>query len=54
VAPIDGKEYADHHRGANKQHARSEIKKGNRLAVRGEYGMAKRPKAAGSSKVRNI
>ena len=34
VAPIDGKEYADHRRGANKQHARSEIKKGNRLAVR--------------------
>ena len=54
VAPIDGKEYADHRRGANKQHARSEIKKGNRLAVRDEHGMAKRPKAAGSSKVRNI
>ena len=54
VAPIDGKEYADHHRGANKQHARSEIKKRNLLAVRNEHGMAKRPKAAGSSKVRNI
>ena len=54
VAPIDGKEYADHRRRANKQHARSEIKKGNRLAVRDEHGIAKRPKAAGSSKMRNI
>jgi hypothetical protein len=54
VAPIDGKEYADHRRRANKQHARSEIKKGNRLAVRDEHGIAKRSKAAGSSKVRNI
>src|SRR5271166_4840473 len=34
VAPIDGKEYADHHRGANTHHARSEIKKRNLLAVR--------------------
>jgi len=54
VAPIDGKEYADHRRRADKQHARSEIKKGNRLAVRDEHGIAKRSKAAGSSKVRNI
>ena len=29
VAPIDGKEYADHSRGANTQHARPEIKKRN-------------------------
>jgi hypothetical protein len=34
VAPIDGKEYADHRRGANTQHARPEIKKRNLLAVR--------------------
>jgi hypothetical protein len=54
VAPIDGKEYADHRRGVNKQHARSEIKKGNRLAVRDEHSVAKRPKAAGSLKERSI
>ena len=37
VAPIDGKEYADHRRGANTQHARSEIKKRNLLAVRDDH-----------------
>src|SRR6202035_1855407 len=31
VAPIDGKEYADHRRGANSQHARSETKTRNLL-----------------------
>ena len=34
VAPIDGKEYADHHRGTKAQHAKSDMKKRNRLAVR--------------------
>jgi hypothetical protein len=34
VAPIDGKEYADHHRGTKAQHAESDMKKRNRLAAR--------------------
>jgi hypothetical protein len=33
VAPVDGKEYAAHHRGTKAQHARSDMKKRNRLAV---------------------
>src|SRR6516162_10056778 len=33
VAPIDGKEYADHHRAANTRHALPEVKKRNVLAV---------------------
>ena len=41
VAPIDGKEYADHHRGTKVQHAKSEMKKRNRLAVRDDHGAAK-------------
>jgi hypothetical protein len=40
VAPIDGKEYADHCRGANTQHARPEIKKRNLLAVRDNHSIA--------------
>jgi hypothetical protein len=44
VAPIDGKEYADHHRAANTQHARSEIKKPSVLAV-----LAKAARTARSS-----
>jgi hypothetical protein len=34
LAPIDGKEYAAHHRGTKAQHAESDVKKRNRLAVR--------------------
>ena len=49
VAPIDGKEYADHYRGANMQHARSEIKKRNLLAVRDDHSIAKLAKTARSS-----
>jgi hypothetical protein len=41
VAPIDGKEYAAHHRGTKVQHAKSEMKKRNRLAVRDDHGAAK-------------
>ena len=55
VAPIDGKEYADHRRGANTQHARSEIKKRNLLAVRDDHSIAKPARTARSSKfLRNI
>jgi len=44
VAPIDGKEYAAHHRGTNAQHAESDMKKRNRLAVRDDHSVAKTPK----------
>jgi hypothetical protein len=49
VAPIDGKEYADHRCGANTQHARSEIKKRNLLAVRDDHSVAKLARTARSS-----
>src|SRR3954451_16790666 len=54
VAPIDGKEYAAHHRGTKVQHAGSDMKKRNRLAVRDDHTVAKRPRTAKSSKVRTI
>src|SRR6201999_3721499 len=44
LAPIDGKEYAAHHRGTKVQHAESNMKKLHRLAVRDDHGMAKTPK----------
>ena len=43
VAPIDGKEYAAHHRETKAQHTGSEMKKRNRLAVRDDHSVAKRP-----------
>jgi hypothetical protein len=49
VAPIDGKEYADHSRGANTQHARPEIKKRNLLAVRDNHSIANLARTAKSS-----
>jgi len=49
VAPIDGKEYADHRRGANTQHARSETKTRNLLTVRDDHNIAKLAKTARSS-----
>jgi hypothetical protein len=49
VAPIDGKEYADHHRGANTQRAASEVKRRNLLAVRDDRSVAKLARAARSS-----
>ena len=49
VAPIDGKEYADHRRGANTQHARSETKTRNLLTVRDDHNVAKLAKTARSS-----
>src|SRR6266849_5062020 len=54
LAPIDGKEYAAHHRGTKAQHAGSDMKKRNRLAVRYDHSVAKRPRTARSSKVRTI
>jgi hypothetical protein len=53
VAPIDGKEYAGHHRAAKSQHAKSDMKKRNRLA-HDDHGVAKRAKAARSSRVSSI
>jgi hypothetical protein len=44
LAPIDGKEYAAHHRGTKVQHAESDMKKRNRLAVRDDHGVAKTPR----------
>ena len=49
VAPIDGKEYADHSRGANTQQARPEIKKRNLLAVRDNHSIANLARTAKSS-----
>jgi hypothetical protein len=54
VAPIDGKEYADHHRGTKAQQAGSDIKKRNRMAARDDRSVAKRSRTARSSKVRTI
>jgi len=44
LAPIDGQEYAAHHRGTKAQHAESDMKKRNRLAVRDDHSLAKTPK----------
>jgi len=44
LAPIDGKEYADHHRGTTAQHAKSDMKKRNRLAARNDHSVAKSSK----------
>jgi hypothetical protein len=53
VAPIDGKEYAGHHRAAKSQLAKSDMKRRNRLA-HDDHGVAKRAKAARSSRVSSI
>jgi hypothetical protein len=49
VAPIDGKEYADHRRGANTQHARTDIRKRNLVAVRNDHSFAKLARTGRSS-----
>jgi hypothetical protein len=54
LAPIDGKEYAAHHHGTKVQHAESDMKKRNRLAVRDDHSVAKRTRNARSSKMRTI
>jgi hypothetical protein len=41
LAPINGKEYAAHHRGTKVGHAESDVKKRNRLAVREDHSVAK-------------
>ena len=48
VAPIDGKEYADH-RGTNRLRALLELNKRNLFAARETHGLAKPPRTAGSS-----
>jgi hypothetical protein len=53
VGPIDGKEYAAHRRRANVQQARLQTKN-RRLAVRGHQSLAKRARAAKSSKLSSI
>src|SRR5882724_13117736 len=54
MAPIDGKEYAAHHRETKAQRAGSDMKKRNRLAVREDHSVTKRPGTARSSKMRTI
>jgi hypothetical protein len=41
LAPIDGKEYAAHHRGTKAHYAESDVKKHKRLAVRNDRGVTK-------------
>jgi hypothetical protein len=52
VAPVDGREYAAHNRGS--RHAGSDVKKVKRLVVRDDQSLAKRPRAAASSRTRTI
>jgi hypothetical protein len=54
VAPIDGKEYADHHHGMKARQARSAVKPGKKLVSGDDRSPAKHLRAAGSSKVRTI
>jgi hypothetical protein len=49
VAPIDGKEYADHHPGMKARQAESAAKPHNKLALRDDRGTAKHAKTARSS-----
>jgi hypothetical protein len=52
VAPIDGKEYAAHHRGTEARHAG--LEKRSRSVVRDNHNGGKRSKTARSSKIRSI
>lgn len=54
VAPIDGKEYADHHPGMKARQAGSAAKTRHQLAMRDERRAAKHARTARSSKVRTI
>ncbi len=54
VAPIDGKEYADHHPGMKARLAGSAAKTRHQLAMRDERRAAKHARTARSSKVRTI
>jgi hypothetical protein len=53
VAPIDGKEYADHHPGMKARQA-SAAKSHKGLASRDDHSASKRARAAASSRVRTI
>jgi hypothetical protein len=44
LAPIDGKEYAAHRRETKPQHAGSDLKKRNRLALQDDHSVTKTPK----------
>jgi hypothetical protein len=50
VAPVDGREYAAHNRGSKQ--AGSDVKKVKRVAIRHDPNLAKRPRAAATSKMR--
>ena len=50
VASVDGQEYAAHNRGS--KHAKSDVKKVKRVAIRDSLSLAKRPRAAAASKMR--
>lgn len=52
VAPIDGKEYADHHPGMKAKQARAAAKHHSKLASREGHGVSKHARTAGSPKVR--
>ena len=52
VAPIDGKEYADHHPGMKAKQARAAAKHHSKLASREGHGVSKHARTAASSKVR--
>jgi hypothetical protein len=54
VAPIDGKEYADHHPGMKAQHVVLAAKPRTRAALRNDRSAAKRERAAKSSKLREV
>jgi hypothetical protein len=53
VAPIDGKEYAAHHVEPNTKHAESKAKRHQRLALRNDHSMSKRPRAARPSRAQS-
>jgi len=53
VAPIDGKEYAVHHVQPNTKHAESKAKGHQRLALRNDHSMSKRPRAARPSRAQS-
>ena len=52
VAPIDGKEYADHHPGMKAREARAAAKHVHGVASRAGRGVSKHARTSGSSKVR--
>jgi hypothetical protein len=54
VAPIDGKEYADHHPGINARRVGSAAKPRDRLTLQDDRSSAKPARAAKSSKIRTI